>query len=332
MKKFKIGIIIIILIITGFIIWYRNVYKTESTTENKPLKIGIVPWIGNGVYYLAQEKGYFAKEKVNIEFINIDDFATGKQLLKTGRVDTLNLTPDTIVNLNDADVKVKIIAASDLSAGADGIIAAKNIKTIEDLKNRKIAFEVGSTSHFLLSYLLSQKGLTTENLKVIDMISPDAGAAFVAGKVDAAVTWEPWLSKAREREGGHILISSKEMPIIYDMPIFRTDVVEKRTKDVKAMMRAVFSAQKWISTHKQEETAKIIAGRFKISKQETLDQMKGVHWLSYDENLNKLTSGTYSVKNSIQIAGNLWKKLGLIKKDINAEEIVDPSILINLYK
>lgn len=331
MKKFKIGIIIIILIITGFITWYNAINKNVHSAKIHIFKIGLTPWIGDGVYFVAQEKKFFEKEKINVEFVNIDDSATGRQLLKAEKLDAFVLTPETIVILNDAGVKIKIIAATDLSAGADGIIAAKDIKTIEDLKGKKVAFEVGSPSHFYLSYLLNQKGLSTADLEVVDQIASDAGASFVAGKVDAAVTWEPWLTKAKERAGGHLLASSKDTPVVFDMPILSTAVVKNHNKDVRAMMRAVFSAQKWISNHKPEETAKIIAGPLKITPQDALDQMKGVHWLSYEENLNKLTSGTYSVINSIQLAGNLWKKLGLIKKDINAVEIVDPSILKNLY-
>ncbi len=332
MKKFQIGILIILVAVTGFVAWYATSQKAEPPTTGQPLRIGVVPWIGDGVYYVAQAKGFFAQEKVNVEFVNVDDFAIAKELLTAGKVDAIYLTPETVAVLNDAGVKLKIVAANDLSAGADGIIATPDIKNIEDLKGKKVAFEIGSTSHFLLSYLLNQKGLTTKDLHVVEAIAPDAGATFVAGKVDAAVTWEPWLSKAAERVGGHLLISSKDAPVIFDMPILRAEVVDSRPQDVKAMLRAVFAAQKWISENKPEEVAKVIAGPLKISQQDAIDQMLGVHWPSYEENLNMLTTGTYSVKNSLQIAGDLWQKLGLIKNTVNTDEIVDASFLKNLYK
>lgn len=318
--------------VVGFVVWYNASQKAEPPTTSQPIRIGTVPWIGNGVYYVAQAKGFFAQEKVNVEFVNVDDFATAKQLLKSGQVDAIYLTPETVAVLNDAGVKLKIVAANDLSAGADGVIATQNIKNIEDLKGKKVAFEIGSTSHFLLSYLLNQKGLTTKDLQVVEAIAPDAGAAFVAGKVDAAVTWEPWLSKAADRAGGHLLISSKDAPVIFDMPIFRAEVVDSRSQDVKAMLRGVFAAQKWISSHKPDEVAKIISAPLKITEQDAIDQMLGVHWPSYEENLDILTNGTYSVKNSLQIAGDLWQKLSLIKNTVNANELVDTSLLKNLYK
>src|SRR3989338_5831324 len=168
MKKLRLLIPIIVLAIAALTIWSRIEEKPPAT---RPLKISLVPWIGNGVYYIAQEKGFFANEKVTVEFVDVSDIATARQLLQTGQVDiAYSLTPDSIAVLNDAGVKVKIVAANDLSAGADGIIATKEIKTIEDLKGRKVAFEVGSTSHFLLSYLLNQKDLTTKDIVVFESI------------------------------------------------------------------------------------------------------------------------------------------------------------------
>lgn len=326
-----IGILVVLLIVIGFLLW-SSPPKTAQPTVNAPLRIGFTPWIGNGVYYVAQDKGFFEKEKIMVEFVNTDDVATERQLLRTGQIDVAYaLTPESAAVFNDAGVAIKIIAANDLSAGADGVIATENIKTIEDLKGKNVAFEVGSPSHFLLSYFLNEKGLTTNDLHVVNLIAPDAGAAFVAGKVDVAVTWEPWLSKASERGGGHLLASSRDARIIYDMPILRADVLEKRRSDASAMLRAVFAAQAWIPEHKEEAT-QIIAKELKISPQEASEQMQGVHWLSYEENLNALTSGEYSVKHALQAAGDLWFKLGLIKTQPKADDLIDTSFLKNLYR
>lgn len=331
MKQFFIGIFALLIIIAGFLLWSSSP-KTAQPTVSAPLRIGLNPWIGNGVYYVAQDKGFFEKEKIRVEFVNADDVATERQLLRTGQIDVAYaLTPESAAVLHDAGAPIKIIAANDLSAGADGVIATKDIKTIEDLKGKNVAFEVGSTSHFLLSYLLNEKGLTTNDLRVVNLIAPDAGAAFVAGKVDAAVTWEPWLSKASERGGGHVLASSRDARIIYDMPIFRADVLKKRGNDARAMLRAVFAAEAWIPEHREEAT-QIIAKQLKISPQEASDQMQGVHWLSYQENLDTLTGGEYSVKNALQLAGDLWLKLGLIKTKVNIDDILDDSLLKNLYR
>ena len=71
------------------------------------------------------------------------------------------------------------------------------------------------------------------------MKAGDAGSAFVAGKVDAAVTWEPWLSKAKETPFGHVLLSSDKTPgIIVDSLAFKPDFLKKRGADVKKIVAA----------------------------------------------------------------------------------------------
>ena len=209
------------------------------------MRIGLNPWIGTRLFYIAKDKGFFDAEKVNVELVKYDDGAVGKQLLNSGHIDMLATTPETVVVLSDAGVKIKVVGILDSSKGADGIIATQEISKLSDLKGKKVAFEVGSSSHLLLSYFLHQKGLTTKDLIVENLSAPDAGAAFVTGKVDAAVTWEPWLSKGKKEPGGHLLIDSKSLNIFPDFYILRAQLWKNIRNDIRAMLRALFTARKF---------------------------------------------------------------------------------------
>ena len=329
MKKFYVWVLIIL--IAGFVLgmFVFRKFETPQPIARQPLRIGLNPWIGNGLYYIAKEKGFFEKENIEAQLENFDDSAIGRQLLETDKIDVLPFTPETVVVLADAGVKIKIIGMSDSSEGADGIIASKEIKNISDLKGKKVAFEVGSPSHLFLSYLLDKEGLTTNDLTVIGSPAPDAGTAFIAGKVDAAVTWEPWLSKASERTDGHLLVSSKILPIFPDMFVFREESVKNRAQDIRAMLRAFFAARKWTSTN-QAEAVSIIAKNFKITDKEVKDQLPTFRWLSYEDNLAAFNAS--QPQDLIQKAGDLWLKLGLIKTKINADDLIDASLLKDIYQ
>jgi len=324
--------LVILLIAVGLFLWLRLPEKAEPA--NKPsqtLRIGLNPWIGNGIYYVAKEKGLFDAEKINVELEKFDDSAIGRQLLNTDKIDVLPLTPETAVILANAGIKTKIIGISDSSQGADGIIASKDIQDISDLKGKNVAFEIGSPSHFFISYLLNQKGLTTNDLSVINETAPDAGATFVAGKVDAAVTWEPWLSKASERQGGHLLVSSKAMSVFPDYLIFREEFVKNHPQDIRGLLRAFFAARTYILDN-QDEAVKIIAKNFNITEQEVKDQLPTFKWLSYEDNLSLLASEQGDARTLIQTASDLWFKLGLIKTQPKANDLIDTSFLKNLYR
>lgn len=329
MKKFQIGILIILVAVVGFVVWYNISQKTELATTSQPLRIGLNPWIGNGLYYVAKEKGFFDAEKINVALEPFDDGAVGKQLLNANKIDVLPITPETGILLADSGTKIKMVGMTVTSEGADGVIAAQQIQKLSDLRGKKVAFEVGSPSHFLLSYFLDNEGITTNDLVVVNSTAPDAGAAFLAGQVDAAVTWEPWLSKAIERPGGHVLIDSKSLTLFPDMMYVRDDVVNERSQDVRALLRALFSAIDFISQN-ENEAATIIAKNFKITNPEVKEQLATIRWLSYEDNIESFAKN--QPNDLLQKAADLWLKLGLVKNKIDGNSLVDDSLLKNLYK
>src|SRR5205807_10647315 len=122
----------------------------------------------------------------------------------------------------------KYVAAIDDSNGGDGIVATRDIKSIKDLKGRKVAVNEGSVSQFYLNVLLAKAGLKETDLQTVNMTAGDAGGAFVAKRVDAAVTWEPWLSKGKATDHGHLLVDSSTTPGLI------TDAIIAKSAWVKA--------------------------------------------------------------------------------------------------
>lgn len=330
MKKALWFLGVIVLVVILVIVFYKK--SPSVAPSGEPLRVSFNTWIGSGIYFVAKEKGFWEKEGVNVVLEQTDEATVAKQLIASGKVDAItSWTPETIQVLADAGVPIKIVSVNDTSDGADGIIATQEIQSIEDLRGKKVAYEVGSPSHFLLSYLLDQKGMTTKDLVTVNQSAADAGASFVAGKVDAAVTWEPWLSKAKDRNGGHLLASTKGLPILSGGPIFLSDVVEKRPEDVKAFIRGVLAAVEYVNQH-PDESYEIIAKGFSLTKQDVLDQVPTFGFFDKKQNLEQLQAGNGSYYDAINKAGELWVNLGLIKKSTPASSLVDISLLKTLNK
>lgn len=333
---------VLALVVVGFLAWRgmssepsapSDRTSTTSAVSDQPLKLSFHSWIGNGIYFVAQEKGFFTKEGLTVELQQVDDAAVSKQLLSSGQVDgIMGWTPETIQVLANADVDVKVVLASDVSDGADGVIGDASIQTIEDLKGKSVAYEPSSPSHFFLSYLLDQAGMTTDDVESVNQTAADAGASFVAGKVDAAVTWEPWLSQASERDGGHTIVSSKNLPILPALPAFRSEVVAERRADVQAYMRGLFATMQYIDENPDEAYA-IIAKGFNLTLEDVQSQIPTFDWLDYDQNLDYFAeaSDDSSVYNVLGQAGALWLKQGLIEKQANLDETIDATLLQDLY-
>lgn len=177
-----------------------------------PLKVAHSTWVGYGPFYVANQNGYFKDEGVEVELIVMEDPKLRFAALRAGRIDMLASTVDTMLLYLKTPDEMQYIAAIDDSKGGDGVVANKAIKSIADLKGKKVAFSEGSVSQFYLNVLLAKAGLSQDDVEPVNMTAGDAGSAFVSGNVDAAVTWEPWLTRGKQAEHGHLLTDSSTTP------------------------------------------------------------------------------------------------------------------------
>jgi NitT/TauT family transport system substrate-binding protein len=300
--------------------------SNSAKKSSEPLKVTLPTWTGYGPLFLAKEKGFFEKNGIDVELSIVEGLAERKQALASGKIDGMATALDVQVTLAASDIPVNVVWVLDDSYGGDGILVKNEIKDIKDLKGKTMAFEVGSTSHMLALTALKQGGLTEKDVEVIQMSAGDAGAAFAAGKVDAAVTWEPWLSKGSQANG-KILLTTKDLPgIIVDTISFKEDVIKNRPDDVKAFVKAMGEAMDYWKEHK-EEADEIMAEGLKIDKAEFVATEEGLKFYTKEDNAELF--GTESSKGSIyqatEKAIEFYKEQKIITKVPKAEDIINPS-------
>jgi NitT/TauT family transport system substrate-binding protein len=211
--------------------------------------------------------------------------------------------------------------------GGDGVVAAGGIKSVADLKGKIVALDKSSTSYFFFLSILDKHGLKESEVQIEEMGASDAGAAFVAGKVDAAVTWEPWLTNAGQREGGHVLVSSKDMPgTIVDVFVMNADYVAKHPEVPAKMAKAWFKAIDWYSANAAKGD-EIMGKAFGLSTAEVTDMAKGVTFKGAAANraFVKPGEGLYAVADR---AIRFWKEKGIIEKDVRAADFVTDKYVI----
>jgi NitT/TauT family transport system substrate-binding protein len=296
----------------------------------EPIKLGMSTWLGYAPLYLAKEKGFFQKRGLEVEIVVIESPSDRRAAFAADRIQGFATTVDTHVMTAAAEnpIPVKQVLALDDSNGGDGIVAKKEIQSVKDLKGKTVAAQLGAgASYFWLNYVLAQNGLKLSDIQAVDMKAGDAGAAFVAGKIDAAVTWEPWLSRAKDTPFGKILIASDQTPgIIVDSLGFKPDYLKRRGDDVKKIIAAWNEAVQFAAQNPKEADA--IMAKFTNQKPEEFTAEKGgVRF--YGEKENKEYFGTpqkpgllYQVT---QRAADTWFDLKFIKNKPNAADLIDGS-------
>ena len=304
---------------------------TGEAAEKTPLKVTLPTWTGYGPLFLAEEKGIFEKHGIDVELSIIEGLAERKAALAGGQVDGMATALDVHVTLAASGVPMQVVWLLDDSFGGDGIIAKKEIASVADLKGKKVAFEQGSTSHLLLLTALKDANLTDKDVEMVQMSAGDAGAAFVAGQVDAAVTWEPWLSKASQANGGVLATTKDYQGIIVDAVGFNKSVIEQRPDDIKAFVAAMAEAMDYWKAN-VDESNEIMAKGLKIDLAEFTGTVSGLKFL-YKED-NKQLFGTADSKGQIyqstQNAIDFYVEQKLIDSAPNVEDVLNPTFVNGL--
>ena len=292
------------------------------------VRIAHSTWVGYGPLYIARDKGFFKQNGVDVELVVMEDPKERFPTLMADRIQMIASTVDTALLYLKKPTDFQYVVAIDDSDGGDGIVAKKPITSIADLKGRKVAVDYGSVSDFYLNVLLAKAGLTESELNTVNMTAADAGGAFVAGRVDAAVTWEPWLSRGKATSFGHLLVDSSTTPgLITDVIIVRTGWEKTHARDVAAVVKSWNEAVAYYEAHPDESIAimaKGVGGWLKNPKdfKETLPGIK-----FYDAAANKAFFGTAAkpgpLSDTVQQAIDIWSSHGKLQVKPTPQDLIN---------
>ncbi|WP_158318373.1 ABC transporter substrate-binding protein [Anabaena sp. PCC 7108] len=313
-----------LLILTIFFTVFYLIIGCQPQSNNRVYHIGLGPWIGFGPLYLAQEKGFFKDAGIQTELTVITGLAERNSALKSGKIDALAAPVDYFVSAAGNRLDTEIVMAIDESVGGDGIVAKKSIKSFQDLSGKKVAFQRGLPSEFFVRALLQKNGMSLTDLKEIDMETALAGAAFIKGDVDAAVVWEPWLTRATEKGKGYVLASTKEHPnLIVDCLAFNQKVVDQSPEDVQKIVNAVLKAIAYWEKNPQEAN-KIMAPFFQVDAAKYATILSGAKFNNLARNrqyfgTNENPGPIFAVAKQ---ASDIWLKAGVIEDAVNPKSII----------
>ncbi len=297
---------------------------TPAATPAPLVRIGLGPWVGFGPFYLAQEKGFFEQAGVRVELAVLTGLAERNSALKSGAIDALAAPVDYFVLAAGNNLPTTIVMAVDESTGGDGIVARRAIRRVQDLRGKRVAFQRGLPGEFFLRALLQQHGVPVRALRASDMETAQAGAAFLAGSLDAAVVWEPWLTRAVEEGGGHVLASTREFPdLIVDCLAFNNESLARSPAAARAVMGALLRAiEHWKA--RPDESNRIMAPRFEVTPEKYAAILTGLRFA--DLARNRAYFGTTDAPGPIfqvaERAAAIWREAGATQTAVAPAAII----------
>jgi NitT/TauT family transport system substrate-binding protein len=299
-----------------------------APTHVEPLRVFHFTWVGYGPLFVAQEKGLFAREGVEVALVKNDDHTAAFAGLATGQADAIaGGLQDAAVFAAPGEEPLVCVLAMDDSRGADGIVAASDIRTIAALEGRSVGVLRGGIPHFYLNFLLRDAGLGEGDIEVVDLSGEDAAQAFLLGDVDAAVTYEPWLTQGKEAGHGHLLTDTSEQPgLLVDCLITRPAIFAERLEDFRALARAWDAAVQYVEAQ-PEESAAIMArhvGGWLEDPAVFAESLKGVRF--YDAAANRAYFGTPEqpgpIHDVLEEAIEVWASLGVLTFALSPADVI----------
>ena len=329
MKHAKLAALGILLLIVFGAYTYATLSNQSSAAEK--VTIAMVTFPGYAPLYVADELNLWGAD-IDVEIVRIESIGDMRAALNSGNIDMYAATYDIFQAVEGTVPEGVAFLAIDKSNGGDGVVVQDGINSLSDLKGKKVAAEPGFPPFFVLQYLLNEEGLTLDDVELLDVTSQDAGTAFVAGQVDVAATYEPYLSISKDKvEGATILASSADTPnLIVDFLFASEEAMSEKSEALSAVARGWFAAVDYIEEG-DNDAYDIMGEAFGTDAAEIRDFELGLSWLDRSDN-DALFDATKAnnAYDTFTLVGDILESNGWTDVRLDAQEHLSTRILETL--
>lgn len=306
----------------------------HAANAGAPLKIAYSDWPGWVAWDIAAQKGWFKEAGVDVELVWFE-YVPSMDAYSAGKVDAVCMTNGDALVTGANGKPAKGILLNDFSDGNDMVVAKAGIKSMKDLKGKKIGVEVGFVDHLLLLKALEAAGMTEKDVTLVNMPTNQTAQGLASGSVDAIAAWQPNSGQAlKEVPGSTPIFTSANAPgLIYDLLYVSPESLAKRKADWKKVVQVWFKVTSFIKDPKnKDEYLKIMSARVGLKPEQYAPLMKGTHFLDLAENKQHFAAGKdlASVFGSSSIVDDFNVKNAVYKKAQDVAGYLDGSLVSDL--
>jgi NitT/TauT family transport system substrate-binding protein len=332
----------------------EKAFKPLSETDNT-VRFALNVWAGWGPIILANDG--FKPGKVwktpdgkdfKVELVLIDNpvamrdaYASGDVHIGWATLDMLPLFMEGFVDKQgkprDSRVMPRVFQQIDWSNGGDGIVVRESIKTVADLRGKRMVLAQNSPSHYFALNMLVSGGVQPADVEMTFTEDAfQAAAAFNADrKYDSVVSWAPDIYSLSEARGNRMLVNTGTAnKLIADVWFARADFAKEHPNIVESLVRGIFDGMQALKDDKNKtKCAELMAAGYNIPATDTIKMFGDAHNTNWAENyqffLNQNNPANFEQVWSR--AYYLYRKIGSVThRPVPFDQVMDFSVIEKL--
>ena len=292
----------------------------------KPIRVGANAWPGYEPMFLARSLGYYKEHQ--IQLIDFPSTTEANRAYRNGLIDVVALTADESLSIMaNQPGQHCIVMVCDFSNGADAILAKPEIKTMQDLKGRRIGVETTAIGAYVLARALDESRLSSSEVQIIPMPLLEQETALNSGEVDAVVTYEPHSSRLLAA-GARKLFDSKQIyGEVVDVLLTRRNLSPSQSRQLTALLSGWFRALEYL--HKNRlDAAERMALREGVKPQQFLNSLEGLELIDRTTNLRLLGKSTNNLSLTLQRLAEVMLKHKIVSQSIESPVLDDSFVRV----
>lgn len=263
---------------------------SARAADRLPIRIGWQP-SGEFRFFVAKELKLFEQAGLEPTYIKFVAGPPTLAALKSGDIDVSFLGSAPAIAGLAQGIDYKVIMPANEGLALSALVARKDsgIKTLKDIKGKKIASTKGASTYMAVLKALELQNLTLNDINFVDLPVPSMIPAFVNKSVDAIWVWSPWSSKL-EAEGGTIVADMTSVKIDWAQQLWvaRTEWLKNQPEAARRLIYAMDLATKALKSN-PAPAVRAVADTLAISPEMAQEILKTDHYPS----LKQMVSETY---------------------------------------
>jgi len=353
-KKILISLIALLFLVPTFTL-VEGMKNADISLNTKPLKeekpvlhLGINAYCIGFAWYLAQEKGWWDEYDITVDFKFFVAGIPHMYAIAAGDVNigtAIGDAPPIYVAAQEL-FPLKIIGMPCESTPSYFVVAKPEIKSIRDLKGKKVGVMKGSNLELVFLWALKKYGMSPEDVELVNLETPDIYAALKAGKLDAGVPHPFHAWDLVNKYGYHIIFSGAELdkppnPVyqkVFDCQVVNEDWAKDHKELILKALAVYYRAVEYWKTHVDEVidwvlpiqnkymgmnmSRELFYWWYRVLTQETLEDQLA-KWFNRSYPANQW--------DNYKARAQVLYEWGKISKIPDFEKVIDPTYVYELY-